>query len=74
MQACNAKIYENGKHVCWLAGANADVIESIVQYAAKRSGFPVDWHYVAGRGNVLTTGDPEVVLKTIQYFLTVQMG
>jgi len=74
MEKCNDDVYNNGEHVCWLAAANADVIEAIVQYAAKRSGFPTDWHYVAGRGNVLTTGEPDVVRMFIQQFLTVQLG
>jgi hypothetical protein len=63
---CRSDIYENGDHVCVLAGVPAAVIEAYVKAAAKETEQDVDWHYVGGRANVLTTGDAEKVREWVR--------
>ncbi len=66
---CNQDIFENGKYVGMVIGGDANTIESYIQFIAETTGEPVDWHYVGGRGRVLTTGDVEKVKAALGNYL-----
>jgi hypothetical protein len=63
---CNPEIYEKGTCVAVITEGTARLIERFVREVAEYSGQPVDWHYMGGRGRVLTTGDAEKVRQTIE--------
>jgi len=62
---CDPEIYRDGKCVALIAGGSAKEIESFVKEVALVTGEPIDWHYVAGRARVLTTGDVVKVREQI---------
>lgn len=61
---CDADLYEYGKTVCVLAGTST-AIEAVVVRVREQLGVPLDWHYVGGRANVLTSPsiEPEMEHK-----------
>lgn len=63
---CDQDIYQNGEHVGIVVGGDANVIEAFVKCAVEKSGQPMDWHYVGGRANVLTTGDVGKAKKALR--------
>lgn len=66
MAKCDDVIYREGKCVLYLClGSNE--MEALVGRIRVRSGQAVDWHYVAGRAVLKTTGDPEAVLRAFKH-------
>jgi hypothetical protein len=57
IRPCRPDIFEEGEHVCTIAGVPARVIEAHVRAAADLTGEPVDWHYIGGRAVVRALGD-----------------
>lgn len=69
--SCDQRIYSNGKTAFLIAGERASRIEEFVKIVAEHSGVAVDWHYVGGRGAVLTCGDVEAVRGAARLLLAV---
>ena len=65
LPACNMNIYNNGVQVAVITGGSARLIQRYVQELAEYTGEPVDWHYVGGRGLILTTGNINKVREGI---------
>lgn len=55
---CDAEVMKNGQNVCWVSGSS-NQIENWVKSIAEKADARLDWHYVAGRGDVLHLGDEE---------------
>lgn len=62
---CKKEIYEKGKFVTWIIGANSATIEEYVRFIAKITETETDWHYFGGRAQVLTLGDPAIVRQVL---------
>lgn len=66
---CDWDIFHNGKNVLTLAGERASRIEEFVSILRERTGEPIDWHYFAGRGQILTVGDRDKVRQEARNML-----
>ena len=51
---CDSDISENGHTVAVMAGTST-AIEAIVVRVREELGVPIDWHFLGGRANILTT-------------------
>jgi len=66
MAKCDDVIYREGKCVLYLClGSNE--MEALVGRIRVRSGQPVDWHSVAGRCVLKTTGDTAAVARAFRH-------
>lgn len=62
---CDQEVYDNGTQVFLTHTLAAKDVEDWVQQIAKESNQKVDWHYGAGRAQVLALGDLEKVKEAI---------
>jgi len=62
---CAPEIYKNGTLVLTTHTISVDGFEEWVQAVARRSGQPVDWHFVGGVACVLALGDLGKVREAI---------
>ena len=58
---CDDNVFRNGSVVAVLGDYPKERVEWFCQETARRTGEAVDWHYAAGRAQVLTTGKPREV-------------
>lgn len=63
---CDPQIYKYGTQIAVIVGGSARLIERFIGEAREVSGQPIDWHYVGGRGLILTTGDIDKVRNVIE--------
>lgn len=63
---CNKDVYNNGTSVFLTHTLSAKDTETWVKEIAKLSGQKVDWHYIAGRANILALGDLTKVRDAIK--------
>lgn len=68
-ERCRQDIYEEGTAVFVTADPDAAGIEEWVSMVRERSGQPVDWHYVGGRGVVKALGDLGRVRSAVEALL-----
>lgn len=66
MDKCDSEIYKNGESVGFIAASSPEVIEAIVNDIRKDTGELIDWHYFGGRANILTTGNAELVKRSLK--------
>jgi len=62
---CNQEVYNDGVEVFLTHTIDSKDMERWVQTIAKDSGQKVDWHYGAGRAQVLAIGDLSKVRQAI---------
>ena len=55
---CDPDLYENGRTVCVLAGTST-VIEALIVRVREELEIELDWYYLGGRANVLTSAPPD---------------
>jgi hypothetical protein len=66
LASCDTKIFKTGKQVAIIAGGSAKLIDRFVRELAEYCDQPVDWHYVGGRGVILTTGNVTLVRNAMR--------
>lgn len=66
MGTCDDVIYRTGQCVLYVCLGAAEM-EALTTRVRTRSGQPTDWHYVAGRAVLKTTGDTEAVVRAFRH-------
>ncbi len=54
---CNHELWNSGEHIATIWDVKSKDIEKIVKTASRKSGQPIDWHFVGGRATVRAAGD-----------------
>ena len=66
LEPCDSEIYENGVVAFVTHSIPSEKVEEFVTKVCEDSGEPVDWHFMAGRAMVLTTGDVDTVREAVK--------
>jgi len=66
LKPCDDVIYRTGQAVLYVCVGSAEM-EALTARVRVRSGQPVDWHSVAGRAVLKTTGDTAAVIRAFRH-------